>query len=114
MRRRRWLGTDGVELIDQRQQRLLDLVVEKVRYYYEELYETKTSCQYPLSLSKLMRLCRRSGTRTLMAVRILTFSYDIDQETEPPLYYDRVHSKKNAMRRAYRIYLRSPHTPDND
>ncbi|MBT62895.1 MAG: hypothetical protein CML13_06750 [Puniceicoccaceae bacterium] len=106
---RHWVGSEMTETIDARQQQMLNLVLAKVRLYYDELYQTKASCQYPLSLSRLMRLCNRNGTRTLMAVRILSLSYDPETEQEPPLYYDRAQSPKNPMRRAYRIYLRSPH-----
>ncbi len=107
MNRRKWLGTGYVESFDFRQQRLLDLVLEKVRHYYAELYETRDCYKHPLTLSRLMKLCNRSGLRTLMAVRILSFSIDMESELEPPLIYEREPSKKNAMRRPYRIYLRT-------
>jgi len=109
MRQRKWIGTDSLESIDVRQQRLLNLVLQKVRYYYAELHQTRDCYKYPLSLSRLMKLCNRSGTRTLMAVRILSHSYDVELEREPPLYYERVSSSKNPMHRPYRIFLRSPH-----
>jgi len=109
MNRRKWLGTGYVESFDFRQQRLLDLVLEKVRHYYAELYETRDCYKHPLTLSRLMKLCNRSGLRTLMAVRILSFSIDMESELEPPLIYEREPSKKNAMRRPYRIYLRNTH-----
>jgi len=35
---------------------------------------------------------------------------DVESETEPPLVYERDPSKNNAMRRPYRIFLRSTHT----
>jgi hypothetical protein len=54
-----------------------------------------------------MKLCNRSGLRTLMAVRILSHSVDVESESDPPLAYERDRSQKNAMRRPYRIYLRS-------
>ena len=107
MRQRRWLGTGTIESFDVRQQRLLDLVLGKVRYYYSELYETRDCYRYPLTLSRLMKLCNRSGLRTLMAVRILSHSVDVESEFQPPLVYERDRSQKNAMRRPYRIYLRS-------
>lgn len=109
MRQRQWVGSDIIETLDIRQQRLLDLILQKIRLYYSELYQTKDCYRYPLSLSRLMRLCNRSGTRTLMAIRILSFSFDIESEHEPPVYYDRAQSPKNPTRRAYRIFLRSPH-----
>ena len=107
MKQRKWLGTGTIESFDVRQQRLLDLVLEKVRHYYAELYETRDCYRYPLTLSRLMKLCNRSGLRTLMAVRILSHSVDVESESDPPLAYERDRSQKNAMRRPYRIYLRS-------
>lgn len=107
MNQRKWLGTGYIESFDLRQQRLLDLVLEKVRHYYAELHETRDCYRYPLTLSRLMKLCNRSGLRTLMAVRILSFSIDMASELEPPLIYKRDQSQRNAMRRPYRIYLRT-------
>lgn len=107
MRARRWLGTGMVESFDVRQQRLLDLVLEKVSYYYSELYEARDCYRYPLTISRLMKLCNRSGSRTLMAVRILSHSIDVESEVEPPLAYERDPSQNNALRRPYRIYLRT-------
>lgn len=105
MMRRKWLGTGMIESFDVRQQRMLDLVLEKVRYYYAELYETRDCYRYPLTLSRLMKLCNRSGVRTLMAVRILSQSYDLESETKPTLIYERDQSLNNAVRRPYRIFL---------
>ncbi len=107
MKRRKWLGTGYIESFDVRQQRLLDLVLEKVRYYYAELHETRECYRYPLTLSRLMKLCNRSGLRALMAVRILSYSIDMESELQPPLIYERDSSQRNAMRRPYRIYLRA-------
>ena len=107
MKQRKWLGTGYLESFDVRQQRMLDLVLETVRHYYAELYETRDCYRYPLTLSRLMKLCNRSGLRTLMAVRILSFSIDMESELVPPLMYERDPSERNAMRRPYRIYLRS-------
>lgn len=107
MRQRKWLGTGMIESFDVRQQRLLDLVLGKVRHYYAELHGTRDCHRYPLTISKLMKLCNRSGSRTLMAVRILSHSVDMESEIEPPLAYARDPSQNNALRRPYRIYLRS-------
>jgi len=106
MKQRKWLGTGYVESFDIRQQRLLDLVLETIRHYYAELYETRACYRYPLTLSRLMKLCNRSGLRTLTAVRILSYSIDTETEAEPPLVYDRVSLQNNAMHRPYQIYLR--------
>ncbi|MDF7809315.1 hypothetical protein P4E94_17860 [Pontiellaceae bacterium B12219] len=107
MHQRRWPGTNMIEYFDIRQQRMLDLVLEKVRHYYADLYGTRDCYRYPLTISRLMKLCNRSGLRTLMAVRILSHSIDVETEKEPPLVYERDASQHNAMRRPYRIYLRS-------
>lgn len=114
MNKRRWLGTGMIETFDVRQQRLLDLVLNKVRHYYAELFGTRECFRYPLTLSRLMKLCNRSGLRTLMAVRILSHSMDRETEKEPPLVYERDPSQNNAMRRPYRIYLRSNQTQSGD
>lgn len=106
MRQRKWLGTGMIESFDVRQQRLLDLVLEKTRHYYAELYETRDCYRYPLTLSLLMKLCNRSGLRVLMAVRILSHSVDIETESAPPLVYERVSAQNNASHRPYRIFLR--------
>jgi hypothetical protein len=106
MRQRKWLGTGMMESFDARQQRMFDLVLEKVRHYYAELYETRDCYRYPLTLSRLMKLCNRSGLRTLMAVRILSHSVDVESESNPPLVYERDPSQNNAVKRPYRIYLR--------
>ena len=107
MRQRRWPGTGMIESFDIRQQRLLDLILEKVRHYYADLYGTRDCHRYPLTLSKLMRLCKRSGLRTLMSVRILSHSVDTESESTPPLVYERDPSQNNTMRRPYRIFLRA-------
>ena len=109
MRIRKWTNSEITESFDLRQQRLLDKILEQVRYYYDTLYQLRNCYQYPLSLARLMRMCNCSGTRALMAVRVLAHSYDLETETEPPLYYERVASTKNPYRRVYRIFLRSPH-----
>lgn len=108
MKQRRWMGTGLVESFDQRQQRMLDLVLSKVRHYYKELYETRDCYRYPLSLSRLMKLCKRSGLSTLMAVRVLSHSV-AEEEELPPLVYERDQSERNATRRPYRIFLRYNH-----
>ena len=111
MKQRKWLGTGYVESFDLRQQRLLDLVLEQVRIYYAELYETRYCYRYPLTLSRLMKLCNRSGLRTLMALRILSYSVDVESESEPPLVYERASSQRNATHRPYRIFLRDKPLP---
>lgn len=110
MRKRRWLGTGLIESFDIRQHRLLGLVYREVKRYYCELYGTRDCYRYPLTLSRLMKLCNRSGLRTLMAVRVLSHSVDMESEKEPPLIYERDQSSKNGSRRPYRIFLRKAHS----
>ena len=86
---------------------MLDLVLEQVKRYCKELYETRDCYRYPLSLSRLMKLCNRSGLRTLMAVRILSHSVGAGEQM-PPLIYEREQSTRNATKRPYRIFLREP------
>ena len=132
MRRRRWLGSGIEEDFDVRQQAMLDLVLEKVTDYYGKLAGTRYSHRYPLTLSRLMKLCNRSGLRasvdicgntltlsrlmklcnrsglrTLMTVRVLSHSIEVGKEASPPLVYERVKSERNASHRPYRIFLRN-------
>ena len=106
MMNRRWVGTGMVEAFDARQTKLLELVLEKTRNYYRDLYETRPCYRYPLNINRLMRLCKRSGIRVLMAVRILSNSVDVDSEEEPPLIYERTQCDKKHMHRPYRIFIR--------
>ena len=107
MRRRRWLGSGIEEDFDARQQAMLDLVLKKVTEYYQKLAGTRYSHRYPLTLSRLMKICNRSGLRTLMAVRVLSHSIEMGKETSPPLIYERAKSERNASHRPYRIFLRA-------
>jgi len=54
--KRVWIKSGVVEELDLKQQRLIDHVYEKIVLYYRELYRTRPCYQYPLSLSRLMRL----------------------------------------------------------
>lgn len=94
-----------VEDFDSRQQRLLSLVQMKVEEYYRDLYQTRSKYQYPLSLSRLARLCNRSKPAVLAAIRILANSITQDGG-EPVIIYDRISSGKNASHRPYRIFLK--------
>ncbi|MCX6985187.1 MAG: hypothetical protein NT118_10635 [Lentisphaerae bacterium] len=78
----------------------------KIRYYYREIHGTKPCHLYPLTLSRLKKLCNRSSNSVLNAVRILanTVSYGTDEE--PAVYYDRVKSGRNSSHRPYRIFIR--------
>jgi hypothetical protein len=94
-----------VEELDKRQQTFLDLVLEKIRYYYRELYGTRPCYQYPLTLTRLSKLCNRSTTSVINAVRLLANSAE-ESEDEPPISYDRISSLRNFSHRVYRIFLK--------
>lgn len=106
MNQRRWVSSGIREELDARQQRLLDRVLDRVKFYYRELHGTASRYQHPLSLSLLMRLTNRNSYAVLGAVRILSNSISYE-ESEPPIYYDRIASEKNASHRPYRILLRN-------
>ena len=104
MIKRRYVRSGVEEMLDQRQQQLLDHVLLAIREYYGNLYRTRSIYDRPLSLSRLMKLTNRSGDAVMKAVRILANSV-AENESQPPLFYDRVTSKK-AGHRPYRIFLR--------
>ena len=106
MQKRVWIRSGIVEELDQRQTRLLDLVYEKIMFYYRTLHGTRPSLRHPLSLSRLMRLCRRSGSAVTLALRYLANTVPVGSDTQPLVYYDRVAAKRNASHRPYRIFLR--------
>lgn len=94
-----------MEELDQRQAALLQLVYEKIVFYYQELHLTRPCHQYPLSLSRLMKLCNRSGTTVAQAVRLLANTVPEGFNGRPAITYDRVRSEKNPSHRPYRIWL---------
>jgi len=89
-----------------RQKRLLQLVYEKIVYYYKHLYRTRSCYQYPLSLSRLMKLCQRNSYAVSMALRYLANTVPLGSDELPPIYYDRRQSSRNKSHRPYRIFLR--------
>src|SRR5258708_18685195 len=96
IKKRLWIKSGNVEELDAKQQRLLELVLEKIRFYYREIYRTRSCYQYPLSLSRLMRLCKRNSYAITLAVKILANTIpDDNKEGLPPIYYTRVSSEKN-------------------
>ena len=106
MEKRVWVRSGIVEELDARQARLVALVFEKIEFYYRELHETRPCYRYPLSLSRLRKLCNRSGHAVSLALRYLANSVPAGSTIEPPVYYDRVNSQKNKSHRPYRIFLR--------
>lgn len=106
IQKRVWIKSGIVEELDERQQRLLSLVYEKIVFYYDHLYQTRPCYQYPLSLSRLMKLCNRGSQAVTLALRYLANTIPEGSHTEPSVYYDRIASQKNKSHRPYRIFLR--------
>jgi hypothetical protein len=104
--RRVWIRSGVVEELDEKQIRLMRLVYEKVRFYYRELYRTRPCYSHPLSLSRLMKLCNRSGHAVATALRYLANTIPAGSHEEPPIFYDRAQAQKNKSHRPYRIFLR--------
>jgi hypothetical protein len=104
--RRVWIKSGVVEELDERQQRLLRLVLDKVQFYYRELHRTRPCYQYPLSLSRLMKLCRRSGYAVTLALKYLANTVPEGSRAQPAIFYDRGQSQRNKSHRPYRIFLR--------
>jgi len=95
-----------VEELDKRQAALLALVHSRVVHYYRNLYRTRPCYKYPLTMSSLTRLCRRSGATVTQAVRLLANTVPYGSDGMPPIVYDRIPSEKNPAHRPYRIWLR--------
>ena len=107
MQTRVWIKSGVVEELDEKQVRLMNLVYEKIVFYYQKLYRTRPCHRYPLSLSRLMKLCHRSGHAVATALRYLANTVPLGAaDTQPPIYYDRAHAQKNRSHRPYRIFLR--------
>ena len=104
--RRIWIKSGIIEELDKRQLQLLDLVYEKIKFYYSELYGTRPCYQYPLSLSRLMKLCSRNSYAVSMALRYLANTVPVGSKAKLPIYYDRQSAEKNKSHRPYRIFLR--------
>ena len=104
--KRVWIKSGVVEELDQKQVRLLNLVYEKIVVYYRELYRTRPCYRYPLSLSRLMKLCNRGSVTVSLALRYLANTVPAGSHESPRIYYDRVSATKNKSHRPYRIFLR--------
>jgi hypothetical protein len=109
MERRVWVRSGVVEALDAKQSRLIHLVLEKIQLYYRELHATRPCYRYPLSLSRLMKLCNRSSQSVTLALRILANTVPQGSHAEPPVFYDRIAAEKNKSHRPYRIFLRKKH-----
>lgn len=106
MEKRVWIKSGVVEELNQRQMDLIRLVHEKIVFYYRHLYRTRPIYQYPLSLSRLMKLCNRSGHAVATALRYLANTVPAGSNESPSVYYNRIQSEKNKSHRPYRIFLR--------
>ena len=106
MEKRRWIRSGVVEELDAKQTQLIHLVLEKIQFYYRELHGTRPCYQYPLSLSRLMKLCHRSGHAVAAALRYLANTVPVGSKELPEVFYDRHAATKNKSHRPYRIFLR--------
>jgi len=109
MHKRVWVRSGITDEIDESQHQLLNLVYDKICLYYRELYGTRPCYQYPLSLSRLMRLCKRNSHAVSMAVKYLAHSIPDNgpKASQPLIWYDRGQSIRNKSHRPYRIFLRA-------
>jgi hypothetical protein len=104
--KRVWIRSGVIEELDVKQVRLIELVLEKIEFYYRDLHGTRPCYRYPLSLSRLMKLANRSGNAVTHALRILANTIPFGTHAEPPVFYDRTSAQKNKSHRPYRIFLR--------
>jgi hypothetical protein len=109
MEKRVWVRSGVVEELDARQSRLIYLVLEQIQFYYRELHGTRPCYRYPLSLSRLMKLCNHSSQSVTLALRILANTVPQGSHAQPPVFYDRIAAQKNKCHRLYRIFLRKKH-----
>jgi hypothetical protein len=105
MERRQWIESGLFEELDERQVKFLELVLEQVRHYYKSLYRTAPRFRYPLSLSRLAKLCNRSVYCVSLAVRILGNTVKPGQ-SRPEITYERGQSKRHKAKRPFRIFLK--------
>lgn len=106
LQKRVWVKSGVIEILDGREVALLNRVYDQVVYYYKHLYGTRPCYQYPLSLSRLMKLCNRSGTAVRKAIQYLANTIPLGSHEGTLIHYDRIQSAKNKSHRPYRIFLR--------
>lgn len=106
LQKRVWIRSGIIEVLDERQARLLALVYEKIRFYYGSLYGTRPCYAHPLSLWRLRKLCNRSHRSVLTALHYLSNTVPFGTHDEPPVYYERIQASRNKSHRPYRIFLR--------
>lgn len=107
IQKRAWIKSGVIEILDQRQLALMKHVQEQIEHYYRELYQTRPCFDYPLSLSRLMKLTNRSGSSVAAAIRYLANTIPAGSNERPTISYDRISSEKNPSHRPYRIWLKS-------
>lgn len=108
IQKRIWIRSGNILELDKREIGLLNLVLSKIKYYYNELHGTRAMYKYPLNLYRLKKLCNRNSLAITKAIYVLanTVPEGSNNDEEPPIYFDRVQSEKNKSHRAYRIFLR--------
>ena len=106
MQRRMWIRSGIIEELDVKQERLLVHIEEVIQSFYGQSLERRGL--HPLTVSRLMRLSKRSGSSVTAALRLLANSIPEKTTERPRIYYDRIRSEKNASHRPYRIFLRPP------
>ena len=106
MEKRRWIDSGVIEDLDQRQVDLIRHVLAQIEFYYRHLHGTRPCYRYPLSLARLMKLCRRNSHAVTTALRYLANTVPVGSTARPPIFYDRVQATKNKSHRPYRIFLR--------
>ena len=105
LQKRIWVKSDVIEVIDGRELALLKLVYEKIAYYYKHLHGTRPCYKYPLTLSRLMKLCNRSGHAVRSAIWYLANTVPLGSPRDPLIFYDRIQAARNKSHRPYRIFL---------
>jgi len=111
LQKRVWVRSGLIEILDEREAALLKHVYEQVVHYYKHLYRTRPCFQYPLTLSRLMKLCNRSGTAVRKALMYLANTIPLGSHDGTLIHYDRIQSVKNKSHRPYRIFLREKPDP---
>ena len=106
LQKRVWVKSGVIEILDEREVRLLNHVYEEIVHYYQHLSGTRPCYRYPLSLSRLMKLCNRSGTAVRKAMQYLANTIPLGSREGPLIHYDRIQSVRNKSHRPYRIFLR--------
>jgi hypothetical protein len=56
---------------------------EAIGFYYQKLHRTRPCYQYPLSLSRLMRLCKRNSDEVNTALRRLANAVPAGSDSLP-------------------------------